>query len=229
MRHHLLNRIMKTRELENLSYNNAHNCFIVVNTCIVSFSILELLTYFLYMGQVNINNSVTLLIVKMITVNDSLIVSSVGQNSSRNRKWTNMISVAGSYVTFSLHLFSTVVILRKRCIKCFLCWLCLNKIPEWWECWSIISLNQFIHISVRPRKNSILQFCIMSELWWDSARDETFQDALLLWNEVNAGMPFENEPIHAQTQGRERGADIIKIARWCKIHQLLLLCWVVWW
>ena len=156
------------------------------------------------MGQVNINNSVTLLIVKMITVNDSLIVSSVGQNSSRNRKWTNMISVAGSYVTFSLHLFSTVVILRKRCIKCFLCWLCLNKIPEWWECWSIISLNQFIHISVRPRKNSILQFCIMSELWWESPRAETFQDALLLWNEVNAGMPFENEPIHAQTQGRER-------------------------
>ena len=70
LRHHLLNRIMKTRELENLSYNNAHNCFIVVNTCIVSFSILELLTYFLYMGQVNINNSVTLLIVKMITIND---------------------------------------------------------------------------------------------------------------------------------------------------------------
>ena len=51
-RHEFLEQLIGVKEEEVISYEHMHSCLVVVTSCICSFSVLEVLTYFLYLFKV---------------------------------------------------------------------------------------------------------------------------------------------------------------------------------
>ena len=51
-RHEFLDWLLRVKEEEETSYNNVNSCVATVTTCVFIFSVLEILSYFLYLFQV---------------------------------------------------------------------------------------------------------------------------------------------------------------------------------
>ena len=51
-RHKFLDWLLRVKEEEETSYNNVNSCVMAVTTCVFVFSILEILSYFLYLFKV---------------------------------------------------------------------------------------------------------------------------------------------------------------------------------
>ena len=51
-RHEFLEQLIGVKEEEVISYEHMHSCFVVVTSCVCSFSVLEVLAYFLYLFKV---------------------------------------------------------------------------------------------------------------------------------------------------------------------------------
>ena len=52
-RHEFLEQLIGVKVEEVVSYDHMHSCLVTVTACICSFSVLEVLSYFLYLYQVN--------------------------------------------------------------------------------------------------------------------------------------------------------------------------------
>ena len=52
-RHEFLEQLIGVKVEEVVSYDHMHSCLVTVTACICSFSVLEVLSYFLYLFQVN--------------------------------------------------------------------------------------------------------------------------------------------------------------------------------
>ena len=52
-RHEFLEQVIGVKAEEIVSYEQMHSCLVTVTACIGSFSVLEVLAYFLYLFQVN--------------------------------------------------------------------------------------------------------------------------------------------------------------------------------
>ena len=52
-RHEFLKQLIGVKAEEIVSYEHMHSCLVTVTSCICSFSVLEVLSYFLYLFQVN--------------------------------------------------------------------------------------------------------------------------------------------------------------------------------
>ena len=51
-RHKFLDWLLRVKEEEETSYNNVNSCVLAVTTCVFVFSVLEILSYFLYLFKV---------------------------------------------------------------------------------------------------------------------------------------------------------------------------------